>query len=108
MSLPHFDSAVPHLKDVRDSVAHFDERSRGRTHKGQIKLQPAAAHGLNAPGGILGLENLHGNQFHITAADGHYRAVTIDEATVKAAAKAVQDAANLYRWTGAPEHLPYG
>ena len=101
-------AACPNLREVRNSVSHFDERSRGLERGRPLNLQPVVNQMVNAPGGgVLILESLNDNRFGTTMADGHYGEVDVSTATLAAAANSVQKVINAFAWKGPLQHTPY-
>lgn len=101
-------AALPHLREVRNSVSHFEDRSRGLGRGGRpLTLQPVMNQMVNAPGGgVLMLESLNNNCFGTTMADGHYGEVEVSVATLATAANCVQQVINAFTWKGWPRHVP--
>jgi hypothetical protein len=60
-SLAALRAALPQLRDVRDSVSHFDERSRGLERGRLLKLQPVMNQMVHAPSGPAHLPACSGN-----------------------------------------------
>jgi hypothetical protein len=99
---------LPNLKEVRDSSHHMEDRVRslGRNAK-PLDLSHNDIPFVHAPaGGVLALNNLNGNRFGTTLADGHYGEVEISEHTLNIARDTVQDALDSFSWTGHPTHSP--
>jgi hypothetical protein len=102
------DAAVPSLKNVRDSVEHAEDRSRGRSHGRKMTLAPVSTNVIDAPGGALIAGMLNNNKFGWTVADGTYQEVEVSDATVEAARAAVQRALDALPWKahGFPFYVP--
>lgn len=102
-----YESAIPHLKSVRDSAHHIEDRARGVHHgKKPLVLQPINTGAIVAPNGALALSNLDNNKLGYTAEDGHYREIEITKSTVKAAQSAVQQVLNALTWHGPTRTSP--
>lgn len=102
-------AAVPDLRGVRNSVAHYEDRSRrlGRGKK-PLDLKPINHPIVKAPGGgVLMLENLHNNRFGSTMEDGHHGEVEVSVVTLRAATECVQRVLNAFAWKGLKQRLPY-
>ena len=107
-ALERFRVSVPDLRGVRNSVAHYEDRSRGldRDEK-PLDLKPTSLPLARAfLGKCLALENLCGNRFGSTMADGHYGEVEVSRTTLEAAGAAIQAVINAFRWKGLPQHWP--
>ena len=101
-------AALPQLRDVRDSVSHFDERSRGLERGRPLSLQPVMNQMVHAPGGgVLIVESLNNNRFGGTMADGQYGEVEVSADTLAAATNCVQQVLNAFAWKGPQQHAPY-
>lgn len=102
-------AAVPNLRGVRNSVAHFEDRSRGLGRdKKPLALKPVVNRMINAPGGgVLMLESLLNNRFGSTMEDGHYGEVEVSIETLKTAAECVQRVLNAFAWKGPRRHSPH-
>jgi hypothetical protein len=94
-----FAAALPGLKDVRDSVAHVEERVRGEVHGKKIKAQPVSNSMIHAPqGGVLIVSALNNQSYGGTIADGTYVEVEIADATTAIAWAAVQAVYDALPW----------
>lgn len=99
--------AIPHLRGVRNSVTHFEDRSRGLDQKGRrIALQPIENRMICAPSGALILEALNDRSFGSVMADGHYGEVEVSAATLQHAAECVQSVIDAFTWHGPVRHIP--
>jgi hypothetical protein len=102
-----FDTALPTLRGVRNSVAHHEDRSRGLQKGGKpLDLKPVENQLIRAPGGFLILDSLIGSNFGATMADGEYGEVAVTSATLAAAGRLVQTAIQAFQWKGRPRHWP--
>lgn len=104
-----YDTAIPGLKNVRDSVEHAEDRLRGRNRKGQkLSLASVATSAIQAPGGVLIGGMLNGRSFGWTVDDGSYQEVEVSDATIEAARAAVQRALDALPWKqhGHPHYVP--
>jgi len=102
-----FVAAFPQLSDVRDSVAHYDERSVGKGRGGgKLKLKPVSKRMIEAPGGALIIELLNDRHFGCTLADGHYGEVEISIDRLSTAAGCVQRLLDAFDWQGPSRHVP--
>jgi hypothetical protein len=98
-----FTEAIPGLKDVRDSVAHVDERWRGASRGRKIAAEPVTNDFINAPGGgVMFIEGLIGNRFGGTTADGTHAEVEVSDATTEVARAAVQAVFDALPWRPGP------
>jgi len=99
--------SAPITRAVRNSVAHYEDRTRGLGPKGKpIALQPVNNSMMSAPGGALMLENLMDNRFGSTMADGHYGEIEISSKALREATETVQRIVNCFRWAGPPRIVP--
>jgi hypothetical protein len=102
-----FSASVPNLRAVRNSVAHYEDRSRGLGPDRQpIDLKPVSNSLTHFPGGALILECINGTKFGSTLTDGHYGEVDVSLPTLKASGAAIQSVINLFKWKGTPTHWP--
>ena len=102
-----YESAIPHLKAVRDSAHHIEDRARGVHHGSKpLVLQPINTQALVAPNGALALSNLFNNKLGYTAQDGHYREIEISKNIVKTAQSAIQEVLNALTWRGPARTSP--
>lgn len=101
-----FAAALPGLKDVRDSVAHVEERVRGEVHGKKIKTQPVSNSLIHTPGGgamvVSALDNQH---YGCTIADGTYAEVEVADATTEVACAAVQAVYDALPWKPGHRHF---
>lgn len=100
-----WESKVPNVRAVRNTVAHESERAMRRRQGGKpIALQPIENGFVSAPGGgVLILNSLDGNRFGCTMADGHYGEVEVSVDSLVATTELVQGALDSFTWTG-PVH----
>jgi len=92
---------MPHLRGVRNSSAHLEDRSRGLDRMGRpLDLKPIDNHLIRAPGGVLALENLCNNRFGSTMDDGSYGEVDVSEASLRQVTEVVQEIIDAFPWTG--------
>jgi hypothetical protein len=96
------------VREVRNSVAHYEDRTSGLRMGGKpIPLQPVDSGDLRMAGNVLMLECLNGNRFGSTMADGHYGEVEVSIQTLRSAEAIVKEAVNGFKWKGPPNVLPY-
>lgn len=103
----NFQNTFPNLIDVRDTSAHYDERSQGRARNRQINPQPVNNNFINTSGGAIILEQLNGNNFGSTMADGSYGEVEISISSLFAARDSIQQIINSFTWTGPGRFQPF-
>jgi len=101
-------SSLPDLRGVRDSTAHFEDRSRGLAKGGKIlESKPVLNQLVHATaGGIVILESLAGNRFGSTMSNGEFGQVEISEKSLSAAARTVQNILDAFKWKGPRQHHP--
>lgn len=94
-----FAAALPGLKDVRDSIAHIEERVRTEARGAKIKTQPVTNSMVHAPqGGVTIINALNNQHFGGTIADGTYVEVEVADATTEVAGAAVQAVFDALPW----------
>src|SRR5690606_12806212 len=102
---------LPHVKDVRDTSAHIDERSAGHRRNGKpLDLQPSDDDFVSGEGVALCLEVLsgpRGNRFGSTTSDGLYRTVEVSAEVLLGARDVVQQVLDAFEWTGPARHAPH-
>lgn len=96
-----WDSKVPDLKAVRDSISHADERSMSRAGRKPLDLKPVDTESVKAPGGgLLIRESLRGPTYSFTTDDGSVASVDIAFPTAEAARDLLQGCVRAFKWTG--------
>ncbi|CZW54384.1 hypothetical protein [Enterobacter kobei] len=99
----------PHLRAVRNSAQHLEDRARGlgagKVPK-PLKLQPLDNGFVIAPQGALMLSNLFGTKFGYTMADGHYGEVDVSEESMRNITTTIQEVFDSFTWQGFQQHLP--
>jgi hypothetical protein len=95
-----WDAAVPHLRGVRDSAQHLDERLVGKANGAKIALRPASDLGptFMGDGAVNVQSSLLRDNYTCTTADGHHRSVAVTEATLRAAEQYVQALIDAVPW----------
>jgi hypothetical protein len=102
-----FDAAFPHLRGVRNSVSHYEDRARFLGPGGKrIFAKPIAHRGITAPAGVMITELVGEDYYGVTIADGTIGEVEVSQASLRAATLAVQQAIDAFDWEGAPTHWP--
>lgn len=105
-----FAAAFPHLREVRNTAQHLEDRSRGlgAGRKPQpLKLQPVANGFVQAPeGGALILNCLNGTRLGSTMADGNYGEIDVSAATMRFVRATLQNVLNAFSWKGPKRHAP--
>lgn len=97
----------PHLRAVRNSAQHLDERACLKGAYGK-RLEPKGVSNgsYNVPPGALMLDNLNGSKFGTTMADGHYGEIDVTHETLEIIRDIVQEVICSFQWEGAKEFLP--
>jgi hypothetical protein len=87
-----FDAALPHVKPVRDSIEHAEDRMRGLGRdKKAMTLAPISNRMIEAPGGgVLVGDSLNNRHYGCTVNDGSYAEVEVADDTLEVAREAVQ------------------
>jgi hypothetical protein len=95
-----FDAALPHVKPVRDSIEHAEDRMRGLDRdKKTMTLAPISNQMIEAPGGgVLVGDALNNRHFGCTVNDGSYAEVEVADETLEAAREAVQTIFDALPW----------
>jgi hypothetical protein len=84
--LADFNSRIPGIEDLRDSLHHVEDRARGlRKNKGRIKPHPIDKFGFQSEGGGLLFvgPNISGSKVFCTAGDGRLVEIDICRATLE-------------------------
>ena len=76
-----------HLKHIRDSAIHIEDRGRGKTRK----QEPLDTH-------IIVLGGFIERRYTFTGEDGKHYEIEISESTLKTAKAIIQDIINSYSW----------
>lgn len=104
--LAAFEASAEHLKDVRNSLAHREDRVRGLGRGGKpISPKPQMNVFVGDAAMILGPQ-LEGSLLGITTADGHYRRVAVSFDTLQAGQALTQASINSFPWEGMPRWSP--
>jgi hypothetical protein len=104
-----FGSEFPHLRGVRNSSQHMEDRSRGLgagRNPQPLELKPIDNQLIKSEGGALVLNSLFGTKYGNTMADGHYGEVDVSPQSMEALHAIFQDILNAFDWKGSKCHLP--
>jgi hypothetical protein len=104
-----FGSEFPHLRGVRNSSQHMEDRSRGLgagRNPQSLELKPIDNQLIKSEGGALVLNSLNGTKYGNTMADGHYGEVDVSPPSMEALQAIFQDILNAFDWKGSKCHLP--
>jgi len=102
----YFDRHLPDLRGVRNTDAHLEDRSRGLGASGKpLNLKGVDNQYVYAPG-ALSLQNLYGNRYGSTMADGSHGEVEVSYKTLIFAACVVQTIIDAFQWEGEPRTWP--
>jgi hypothetical protein len=100
----------PHLRGVRNSIQHIEDRSRGLgagKNPKPLDLKPIANSLVNAPeGGVLALNCLINSRYGSTMADGHYGEVDVSAESMKRLQKILVRVLHSFKWVGPRRHSP--
>lgn len=100
--------ALPHLKGVRDSAAHLEDRGRGLGKRGQpLDFKPVHNSLFKMPAGVLGLSNLNGSKLGYTTETGEYGEIDVSVATLSVMCDAFQEIINTFPWRGSARTIPH-
>jgi hypothetical protein len=102
--------AFPHLRGVRNTAQHLEDRARGlgagRPPK-PLDLKPVTNNLIDAPGGgVLVLNSLNGSKYGSTMADGHYGEVDVAPASMQQLQRILEGLLRAFQWQGPPRHAP--
>lgn len=101
--------AFPHLRMVRNSAQHLEDRMRGlgagRNPK-PLTLKPVRNEAFEAPNGALILNSLNGSKYGNTMADGHYGEVDVSAESMQKLQKILCEVYECFKWKGSPRHCP--
>ena len=89
-----WDIAFPHLKGVRDTAHHHEDRARGLDRRGQ------------PIDGSIHLDGMYGGEYSATMNDGSLGQVEVSVASLKTATALVQRVIDAFEWHGSPLHWP--
>jgi hypothetical protein len=99
--------SCPITRGVRNSVAHYEDRTRGLgRNERPLELQPIKNAMVHADGGVLVLESLNGNRFGSTMENGEYGEDEIGTSTLETARMTVQSVLDGFQWKGAARVVP--
>lgn len=97
----------PHLREVRNSAHHYEDRVRGEKFGKKINLKPIDNNSIYAPnGGVLILNQLSGNNYGCTLGDGTFGEVEVSFNTMNKLQIALQDFLDSIEWEGNIEIMP--
>lgn len=99
--LDDYAARFPHIKSIRDSVAHVDERSLGEARGQKLELDPQKI-GIE----VLVLDSIVNDEFITTFADGTSGGCSITEESLRSLAMLVQRAIDSVNWFGPPTSWP--
>lgn len=106
--------AFPHLREVRNTAHHLEDRSRGlgkSRGKGKapepLDLKPIDNEIVHAPnGGVLILNSLNGTRYGSTMADGHYGEVDVSAESMSHLQSIMIQTLQAFKWHGPMRHAP--
>jgi hypothetical protein len=100
--------AFPHLREVRNSAHHLEDRARSLGKGGKpLDLKPINNSMVNAPGGgVLMLNCLNGSSYGSTMADGHYGEVEVSPESMIKLQEILQAVLHALKWKGPRQHTP--
>jgi hypothetical protein len=102
--------AFPHLRGVRNTAQHLEDRSRGlgagREPK-PLDLKPITNNFINAPsGGVLVLNSLNGSRYGSTMSDGHYGEIDVAPESMQHLQRILEGVLQSFQWRGPRQHAP--
>ena len=98
--------ALPDLREVRNSIQHAEDRSKGMHRKNKIELKKIDTSKISIDGTALVNMGLNGNKFGTTMADGHYGAIEVSVQTVGILRSALLEVYSLFAWKGPQRPQP--
>lgn len=102
-----FYDSFPELREVRNSVQHIEDRGRGLGRGGKaLDLKPVNAGGIEAEGGALILNNLNGNRYGSTMADGHFGEIEVSATSLATMRDRIEAVMSSLPWKGPPDIEP--
>lgn len=103
-----FQELFPHLRSVRNSAHHSEDRMRRLDNKNKIiNPQPIEEGFLKNPtGNIFGLNNLIGSKIGSTGNDGHYHEVDVSFESMDKLATILNEVNSSFQWSGPSYHAP--
>lgn len=108
-----FIEAFPHLRGVRNTVQHIEDRARGlgAGFRGQppkpLDLKPISNWIADAPAGnVLILNALSGSKYGSTMADGNYGEIDVSVESMQLLQKILEGVLQSFKWTGQKQHEP--
>jgi hypothetical protein len=100
-------TTFPHLRGVRNSTHHLEDRARGLGSGGKpIALQPVSTPEIHAPGGALITNSLMGDRYSCTMDDGHLGEVEVTPESMETLRQLLQSVLDAFTWSGPRQHLP--
>lgn len=100
----------PHLRGVRNTVQHIEDRGRGLGSgkvPQKLDLKPIENNFIQAPGGgVLVLNNLNGSKYGSTMADGHFGEIDVSVESMKHLKIILEEVLNSFKWHGPRHHEP--
>nr|WP_319389204.1 hypothetical protein [uncultured Cohaesibacter sp.] len=97
---------LPDLQEVRNSIQHAEDRSKGMARNKKIELKKIDKSKIPIEGTALVNSGLNGNKFGVTMANGHYGAVDISAETIDVMRRALLDVYAAFKWKGGEQLLP--
>lgn len=102
-------TAFPHLRGVRNTAQHLEDRSRGfgaGRNPAPLGLKPVENEMISAPGGALILNSLNGSKYGSTMADGHYGEVDVSRESMQQLQRILHATLESFKWRGPKRHAP--
>jgi hypothetical protein len=104
-----FYTALPPLKEIRNSATHREDRSRGLDRNSErLKLQPVntpTIHMSNDSTALM-LGTLNGNKLGYTINNGSFQEIEISQTTLIIAHKSLQKLIDSFKWEGPRRFTP--
>lgn len=97
--------ALPDLQEVRNSIQHAEDRSKGMVRGRKIDLKKIDKSKFPVGAGLIN-SGLYGNKYGTTMKDGHYGAVDITADTIMIMRCALLEVYCTFEWKGGEQLFP--
>lgn len=103
----NFCNSLPDLREVRNSIQHAEDRSKGEKYGKKIDLKEIDGSKISIGGTALVNNGLDGNRFGTTMANGDYGAIDVSVQTINVLRSALLDVYSAFAWTGGKSVYPH-
>jgi hypothetical protein len=98
--------ALPDLQEVRNSIQHAEDRSKGMHRSKKIDIKKVDESKFPIDGAALVKSALINKKFVLTMADGHYGAVDITADSLLVMRDSLLEVYSAFEWTGGAQVFP--